>query len=135
LLGSITLPIFEAGRLRNQVVVQDALREQAQVSYEQSVLGALQDVENALVAVSRNRDREDALKTAADSALTASRLARLRYGAGVIDFQSVLDTQRSLLDLEDSLANTQADGVLALIRLYKSLGGGWSPGANAEGSR
>lgn len=135
LLGSITLPIFEAGRRRSQVVVQDALREQAEVSYEQSVLGALADVENALVAVSRNRDREDALKTAAASALTASQLARLRYGAGVIDFQSVLDTQRSLLDIQDSLANTQADGVLSLISLYKSLGGGWSPGTNAGSSR
>lgn len=127
LFAGITAPVFNAGRLRNQVEIQDAVREQAQVAYEQTVLNALQDVENGLVALARTRERGEALASAAESARNASILARQRYSAGLIDFQSVLDTERSVLTIEDSLASTRADGVLALIRLYKALGGGWSP--------
>jgi len=127
LLTGITAPIFNAGRLRAQVEIQDAVRERAQVAYEQAVLTALQEVENALVAIARNRERSAALANAVDAARNAAQLARQRYSAGLIDFQSVLDTERSVLSVEDSLASTRADGVLALIRLYKALGGGWSP--------
>ncbi len=126
LLAGITGPVFNAGRLRAQVEIQDAVREQAQVSYEQAVLTALQEVENALVALARNRERIEALAIAAESARNAAQLAQQRYSAGLIDFQSVLDTERSVLSAEDSLASSRADGVLALIRLYKALGGGWS---------
>ncbi len=126
LLGGIAAPIFSAGRLKNQVIAQDAVREQAQVAYEQTVLTALQDVENALVALARSRERGEALVRAGAAARTAAQLARQRYGAGIIDFQSVIDTERTVLSVEDSLASTRADGVLALIRLYKALGGGWS---------
>jgi NodT family efflux transporter outer membrane factor (OMF) lipoprotein len=127
LLAGITSPVFNAGRLRAQVEIQDAVHEQAQVSYEQAVLTALQEVENALVALARNRERVEALAIAAESARNAAELARQRYSAGLIDFQSVLDTERNVLSAEDSLASSRADGVLALIRLYKALGGGWSP--------
>lgn len=126
LLGGIVAPLFNAGRLKRQVEAQDAVREQAQVAYEQAVLTALQEVEDALVALARNRERDAALTRAAEAARAAARLARERYGAGVIDFQSVIDTERTVLSVEDSLATTRADGVLALIRLYKALGGGWS---------
>ncbi|HEX7971234.1 MAG TPA: efflux transporter outer membrane subunit [Thiobacillus sp.] len=129
LLAGVTAPIFDAGRLRSQVDIQEAVREQAQVSYEQSVLSALQDVENALVALARSREREQALANADEAARNAALLARQRYSAGLIDFQSVLDTERSVLSVADSLASTRADGVLALISLYKALGGGWSPQA------
>jgi outer membrane protein, multidrug efflux system len=127
LLGGIAAPIFQAGRLRAQVRAQDAVREQAHVAFEQAVLTALQDVENALSALARNRERADSLARAAEAARNAAGLARQRYGAGVIDFQSVLDTERTVLTVEDSLAGTRADGVYALIKLYKALGGGWSP--------
>ena len=132
LLAGITGPIFDAGRLRAQVEIQDAVREQALVAYEQTVLTALQDVENALVALARNRERVEALANAVESARNAALLARQRYSAGLIDFQSVLDTERTVLVLEDSLASSRADGVLALIRLYKALGGGWSPQAEVR---
>ncbi|WP_051822677.1 efflux transporter outer membrane subunit [Desulfonatronum thiodismutans] len=129
LLAGITAPVFDAGRLRAQVEIQDAKREQALVEYEKTVLSALRDVENALVAIVRNQERGEALSSAADAARAAALLARHRYGAGLIDFQSVLDTERTVLSVEDGLASTRADGVLALIRLYKALGGGWSPRA------
>jgi NodT family efflux transporter outer membrane factor (OMF) lipoprotein len=127
LLGRITAPIFDAGRLRSQVTIQDALREQAEIAYQQTVLNALQDVENALVALARNHERSAALANATDAASQAAEMARQRYAAGLIDFQSVLDTERSVRALEDSLASARADGVLELIKLYKALGGGWSP--------
>lgn len=127
LLAGISAPIFDAGRLRAQVEIQDAVREQALVSYEQTMLNALSEVENALVALAKSRERERALGNATISARNAALLARNRYSAGLIDFQSVLDTERSMLAVEDSLAGTRADGISALIRLYKALGGGWSP--------
>jgi NodT family efflux transporter outer membrane factor (OMF) lipoprotein len=129
LFAGITTPIFDAGRLRSQVEIQDAVREQALVAYEQSVLIALQDVENALVELARNRERGEALANAVDSARKAALLARQRYSTGLIDFQSVLDSERSVLLLEESLASNRANGMQALIRLYKALGGGWSPQA------
>jgi NodT family efflux transporter outer membrane factor (OMF) lipoprotein len=126
LLGSITSPVFDAGKLRNQVKIQEAVRDQALVSYEQTMLNALQEVENALVALTRNRERSEALTIAVRSANTAAELARQRYTAGLIDFSSVLETERSRLTTEDSLASASSDEVLALIRLYKALGGGWT---------
>jgi len=127
LFAGIAGPLFDAGRLRAQVEIQDAVREQAQVAYEQTVLVALLDVENALVALVRNRERVEALASAVESVRNAAQLERQRYSAGLIDFQSVLDSERSVLLLEESLASARANGVQALIRLYKALGGGWSP--------
>ncbi|MCL2011641.1 MAG: efflux transporter outer membrane subunit [Cystobacterineae bacterium] len=127
LLGGVAAPVFQGGRLRAQLEVQDAVREQTLLGYEQTVLAALQEVEDVLVAIVRNRERAEALERAVEAAKNAALLARQRYGAGVIDFQSVVDTERSVLSLEDSLASTRADGIFALIRLYKALGGGWSP--------
>ena len=127
LLGGITAPIFQAGRLRAQVEVQDAAREQALVAYEQAILEALRDVENALVSLARSGQRAEALEIAAGAARSAADMARQRYASGLVDFQPVLDAERNALSTEDSLASARADRVLALIRLYKALGGGWSP--------
>jgi outer membrane protein TolC len=91
------------------------------------VLTALEDVENALVSLRKNRERLAALNQAAESARNAAVLAQNRYTAGLIDFQTVLDTERTALTIEDSVAQTQADRTTALIQLYKALGGGWSP--------
>jgi NodT family efflux transporter outer membrane factor (OMF) lipoprotein len=127
LLGGITAPVFNAGRLKSQVEQQDAVREQAEAGYQKSVLNALQEVEDALVSLALSRERGEALATAVGSARNAAELARQRYSAGLTDFQVVLDTQRSVLLVEDSLADTRADNVLSVIRLYKALGGGWTP--------
>lgn len=126
LFAGITAPVFNAGRLRAQVEIQDAVREQALYAYQRAVLAALQDVENALVDLAQNRDRREALTNAVGAARDAAELARLRYSTGLIDFQSVLDSERNVLLLEESLARNRADEVLALISLYKALGGGWS---------
>lgn len=123
--ASVATVIFDGGRLRQQVEAQSAVAEQALVSYEAAILTALEDVENALVSLANSAQRAAALGTAAEAARNAALLARQRYESGLIDFLTLLDTQRTLLSIEDSLAATQAQSASALIQLYKALGGGW----------
>lgn len=125
--ASVAAVVFDAGRLRQQVEVQSAVTEQALVSYEAAILTALEDVENALVGLGNSMQREAALRAAAEAARNAALLARQRYTSGLIDFQPVLDTERTLLSIEDNLAATQAESASSLIQLYKALGGGWTP--------
>jgi multidrug efflux system outer membrane protein len=129
LLANLAGTVFDGGRLRRQVEIQNAVQERALVAYESAVLTALEETENALVALANTRQRETALKDAAEAARLAALLARHRYTAGSVDFQTVLTTERILLATEDGLASARADSVSALIRLYKVLGGGWSPQA------
>lgn len=126
LAASVSGPLFDGGRLRAQVDVREAVREQSVAAYEKAVLLALEDVHNALVALASGRARQAALSSAAEAARNAALLASHRYRSGLIDFQTVLSTERSLLSIEDSLATADAERLTALIRLYKALGGGWS---------
>ena len=127
LVGNGSWTLFDAGRLRENVEVQNALQEQALVRYEASVLGAVSDVENAIVAYAQEQERLQSLQAAAEAAERASVLARQQYTAGLIDFQAVLDSQRALLSLQDQVASSRAETTSDLIRLYKALGGGWTP--------
>ncbi|BAU49195.1 RND transporter [Sulfurifustis variabilis] len=124
--------VFDAGRLRRNVEVQGALAEQALIGYEAAVLTALNDVENALVAFGEEQARRAALVDATRAAELAANLATQQYNAGLIDFQVVLDAQRSLLSLQDRLAASEGEVSSNLIRLYKALGGGWTPLAAAD---
>jgi outer membrane protein TolC len=126
LAAAISAPIFDGGRLRQQVEVQRAVQEQAQVGYESAVLTALEEVENALAAYGNSGARRAALADALAAERNAALLARYRYTSGLIDFQPVLDTERTVRTIEDSLATSEADSVLAVIQLYKALGGGWT---------
>ena len=125
LLGGISVPLFDGGAARAQVRVQEAVLEQARVNYEATVLTALQDVEDALVALRGERERLVHLQAAADAAGNAALLAQNRYESGLIDFQAVLDTQRTLLSTQDSVATSIANAGADHVRLYKALGGGW----------
>ncbi|KAB2966734.1 efflux transporter outer membrane subunit [Zoogloea sp.] len=135
LAAGVSGPLFDAGRARARVQVQEAVRDQSQAAYEATVLTALEEVQNALVALASGREREQALSSAAEAARNAALLARHRYTSGLIDFQTVLTTERSLLSVEDSLASAGAERVTALIQLYKALGGGWSPRDTAMNAR
>lgn len=126
---SVFRTIFDGGRIRQQIAVQSAAQEQAVVSYEATALTALEDVENALVAFDSSRRRIESLTAAANAANTAAQLSQQQYAAGLTDFQRVLDTQRTVLSVQDSLAATEGERLTALIRLYKAIGGGWSPAA------
>lgn len=123
--ANLAWTVFDAGRIRQNIAVQTALQEEALSFYESAVLSALQDVENALVAYAAEQQRREALAAAA--ARNAAELARHQYAAGLADFQVVLDTQRSLLSLEDQLAASRGNVTSNLVRLYKALGGGWTP--------
>ena len=126
LVAAVSATLFDGGRLRQLVEIQSAVQEQALIGYEATVLTALEEVENALVALSNSRSREEALRSAADAARNAALLARHRYTSGLTDFQTLLDTERTVLNIEDGVAITQAEGASALVQLYKALGGGWS---------
>lgn len=125
LLGSVSIPLLDGGAARAQVRVQEAALEQARVAYEATVLTALQDVENALVALQGDRERLARLSAATEAASNAALLAQQRYSSGLIDFQAVLETQRTLLSTQDSVATTTASVAADHVRLYKALGGGW----------
>lgn len=125
LLGSVSVPLFDGGAARAQVRVQEAALEQARVTYEAVVLTALKDVEDALVTLQGDRARLTNLQNAATAASNAALLARQRYASGLIDFQTVLQTQRTQLTAQDSVASGLADISADHVRLYKALGGGW----------
>lgn len=123
--------LFDAGRIRRNIDIQTALQEQALAGYEKTVLAALAEVEDRLAAYAEEQNRRAALHAAAASATGALELARNQYAAGLIDFQRVLDTQRSLLGIQDQLAGSETQVSSNLVRLYKALGGGWTPVAPA----
>ncbi|WP_255361070.1 efflux transporter outer membrane subunit [Acidovorax sp. Root219] len=127
LLGSISVPLLDGGAARAQVRAQEASLEQARIAYQAAVLTALKDVEDALVSLRGNRERLVRLRSAADAAGNAELLARQRYSSGLIDFQSVLETQRTLLSTQEGVATTVASLSADHVRLYKALGGGWEP--------
>ena len=125
LLASISVPLFDGGAARAQVRAQEAALEQARVNYQAVVLTALKDVEDALVALKGDAERLTHLQAAANAAANADLLAQQRYRSGLIDFQTVLQTQRTLLGAQDSVASSQTDISSDQVRLYKALGGGW----------
>ncbi len=126
--------LFDGGRMRQQIAIQNAVQEQAVVNYESVVLTALEDVERALVSFDTSRQRLASLEAARNAAENAATLARSQYSAGLTDFQTVLNTERSVFTLQDSVAQTAGDRLNALIQLYKALGGGWSPDEAATSS-
>lgn len=126
LIAGLAGPIFDAGRIRSNIEAQTAATDQAVQTYRTAVLTALSEVEDALIACRRSGERLETLEKATAAARDASDLADQRYQSGVIDMLTVLDAQRTLFNLEDSLLTTRADHTNAYIQLYKALGGGWS---------
>lgn len=106
---------------------QQAAVEQARIAYRSTVLTALQEVEDALAQLQGDKERLVQLLVAQEAARNASLLANQRYSSGLVDFQTVLDTQRTLLSAQDSVATAQAAISTDHVRLYKALGGGWQP--------
>jgi NodT family efflux transporter outer membrane factor (OMF) lipoprotein len=131
---SISWRIFDAGAIRQNIEVQSARQEQALIEYHATVLNAHEEVENALVAYAKEQHRRNSLDKAVVAAQRAELLARDNYKAGLVGFFNVLDTQRSLLLLQDQV--NQSDGVVVsnLVRLYKALGGGWEYASMVEPS-
>lgn len=131
-LGSVSMPLFDGGAAKAEVRVQEAALEQTRIGYQATVLTALKDVEDALIALRGDRERLARLEIAADAAGNADLLARQRYASGLIDFRTVLETQRTLLATQDSVESTRASLNSDHVRLYKALGGGWTPYAESD---
>jgi multidrug efflux system outer membrane protein len=124
--SAITAPIFQGGQIRAQIDGQKSTALAAFANYRQSVLIALEDTENALLALRNSRRREEQLATAESSAQSTLFYARSQYRAGLIDFQTLLEAERSLLSTQDGRTTARAARATALVQLYKALGGGWS---------
>jgi outer membrane protein, multidrug efflux system len=122
---SVSIPVFNRRQLRENLVIQGERQEQAARAYESRVLTALQEVEDALVSLAQEQTRREHLTAATDAAQQAADLSLQLYTAGLRDFRDVLDAQRSLLSLQDTLAASSATVSSELVRLYKALGGGW----------
>jgi NodT family efflux transporter outer membrane factor (OMF) lipoprotein len=122
---SVSWPIFDAGRIRSNINVQSARQEQALVRYQQSVLTALEDVENALIGYGKEQQKREQLKRAADANRRSVEMARQLYERGLTAFLDVLEAQRNLFISEDALVQSEANVSTNLVALYKALGGGW----------
>lgn len=118
--------VFDAGRIRQNIEVQNARQEQALIAYEASVLTGLQDVEDALVAYGKELIRRQSLVEAEQATRRMVEVADDQYRAGENDFLTVLDAQRSLLTIQDQLAASNAQVTTNIISVYKALGGGWA---------
>ncbi len=116
---------FSGGKTRSRIAYQEAVTEQDRLSYENTVLQAVEEVRNTIVAYEKERVRRDWLVAAVAATREAVNLVVVQYETGLTDFNNVLDTQRTLFDQQDKLVVSQTDVVLNLVRLYKALGGGW----------
>ncbi len=122
---TIQWSIFQGGRIRAKIEVQNARQEQAAIVYERSILVALQEVENALVAYAKEQAHRADLSDSVAANVKAADLANQRYTQGLVDFLSVLDAQRSLYASQDALVLSESRISENLVALYKALGGGW----------
>jgi multidrug efflux system outer membrane protein len=125
LLPGLTLPIFSGGKITADIESKKALFEEALLRYQDTFNKALEEVENALVALSSGEKRREALHKAVESNQLTVELAGTRYKAGLTAFLDVLTAQRSLYTVQVSLSQSQAALTTSYIALYKALGGGW----------
>jgi len=119
--------IFNGGRIANNIGIQNALLRERLLQYQQKVLKAIEEVDNAIYSFNWNRVRAGHLLSATDAISEAVDLVLVQYNTGLTDFNNVLVTQRDLLSQQDQLIVTQTNIEVALVALYKALGGGWSP--------
>ncbi|MBK1831745.1 efflux transporter outer membrane subunit [Verrucomicrobiaceae bacterium R5-34] len=124
-IAGLTAPIFDGGKIRSQIEVQSEQEEQAWQSYKSSVLTAFSEVEDALIACQKNEQRAEITQRALQAAENAEQLARQSYEAGVEDIDTVLNTQRALLSIQEQVVTVQGDRSSSFVALYKALGGGW----------
>jgi len=122
---SVSWNIFNYGRITNAIRVEDARFQQLALDYENTVLQAVQEVEDALVAFTRIQEQVAFLTGSVTAYQNAVTLSTLQYKEGQVDFQRVLDAQQNLVRQQDNLVATTGDTVLSLVGLYKALGGGW----------
>ena len=123
---SLLQPIFDGGRLRGQMSIAESRERELVENYRKAILAAFKDVEDALVAASRQAQQETLQQQVQAQAREALRLAEIRYREGADDLLTVLDAQRTLFNAQDQLAQIRLNRLEAAVSLYKALGGGWN---------
>jgi NodT family efflux transporter outer membrane factor (OMF) lipoprotein len=122
---SLTQPIFEGGRLEGQLEQAKGRYDELLQDYRKAVVSAFSDVENALVAVQKTAEEEDAQRTAEATARNAYEIAESQLRGGTVDITTVLNTQKTLFAAVDALTQARLAHLQAVVGLYKALGGGW----------
>lgn len=130
---SLTIPLFEGGRLRGTLQLREAQQQEAAVNYQRTVLQAFTDVDNALIAFAAEQRRRNSLVEQVAQSRRAFNLAQSQYRQGISDFLQVLTAQRTVLSAEQQLSDSTATVSANLVSLYKALGGGWEADLPVEG--
>ena len=130
LIGALSMPFLNWGDVVAGTETQKATLDRAQAQYTETLVGALEETENALSGIRSSAAKKMSLRTATDSSQLAAQLALQQYSSGLEDYQTVLTTQRSWLTAQDNEVSNQADWAIAHIDLYRALGGGWVPEEN-----
>ena len=120
--------VFDYGRLKNQVLVQDARFQQLYEVYQDTVLRAARELDDAAVSFAKGRIQVDLLEQAVQAAKRSLDIATIQYQEGLVDFERVLDSQRTLFSQQDRLVLTRGGVTQSLVSLYKAMGGGWQAG-------
>lgn len=123
--GSLLGPIFEFGKNKRRVEMEKEKTNQYRFAYEQSVLVAFQEIENALVGVQTISKEYEAIEYQVEAAENAARLSNKRYDGGVTSYLEVLDSERTLFESEIKASEVKMQQVASYIQLYKAIGGGW----------
>lgn len=125
ILPGVSWPVFDFGRIRSNIAVENAREQQAAIVYEQTVLTSLREVADSMIAFSQEQTRHQNLEGAVEANRKAVKLANDLYKQGLTDFLSVLQAQRDLFVSEDALVQSDSLVTSNLVALYKALGGGW----------
>ncbi len=123
--SGISWPVYDAGRIMKNIEIQYAAQEQKLIAYRAALLIALEDVENAMTSYTYDLARRESLLKASESAEQAADTSRAQYLSGLMDFQSVLEAEKTLLTFQNNVVQSDAQIIKDLIGLYKALGGGW----------
>jgi multidrug efflux system outer membrane protein len=123
--------LFDANRIKNTIKMEKAGTQELLANWENTVLSAAEDVENAITSYAQQKQRKESLDNSVKASLRSLELVENLYKNGLTDFQNVLDTQRTLFTQQDKLADSQGQVLQALVRVYKGFGCGWQNSANA----
>jgi multidrug efflux system outer membrane protein len=134
IIGNLLQPIFNAGKNKRRVELNESQQRQSLYAYERTILEAFQETEDALVGYRKTGEQRQAQAGRVAAERKVVELAELRYRGGVAAYLEVLDAQRSLFGAELDEAETIGNHLVSLVRLYKALGGGWPAAPEAAAS-
>ena len=132
LVGNLTAPIFQGGRIRKNIALAEARFREAAAAFGRTVVTAVHEVEGALAALTEEGRRHSLLGSRREEALASADLLRERYLGGIASYGDYLDSRRALLGVEAAFAASTRDLALARLAVHRALGGDWAPAGNAD---